>query len=175
MKDLLLLRHCKSSWDDPGARDHDRPLNARGRESARIMAQYVHDRGLRPDVILCSTAARTVETMTAVLEPWSPPPPVERDANLYLTGRHALLSRIARVDDHIRRVMVIGHNPDIESLASSLARDGDKAVIRAMRDKFPTGALAHIEIAIDQWIDLPTAIGTLKTFATPKQLGQKAS
>lgn len=173
MKDLFLLRHCKSSWDDPDRPDHDRPLTLRGRESARIMRAYLHDSKLLPDIILCSTATRTVETMTLMFEDW-PPPPVQKDPDLYLTGRHALLSRIARVDDRFDRAMVIGHNPDLQSLAASLAREGDDTAIKAMRDKFPTGALAHIEIGIDHWIDLPTAIGRLQAFVTPKQLRQKA-
>ncbi|WP_366654562.1 histidine phosphatase family protein [Fodinicurvata sp. EGI_FJ10296] len=171
MKELFLLRHCKSSWDDPDIPDHDRPLTDRGRQAAGVMGRYLLGRDMLPELILCSTAVRTTETMRILTAEWPCTPPTEIEADLYLTGRHALLSRIARVNDNIRRVLAISHNPDVAQLALSLGRDGDSALVKSMEAKFPTGALAQIDLSIDRWADLPTAIGTLRQFVTPKSLG----
>ena len=91
MHQLLLLRHAKSSWDDPKLEDRDRPLNKRGRRAAAAMRQAMLDLGLAPDVVLASPARRTQETLAA-LEPWDDTPLIEAVDALYLANATQLLA-----------------------------------------------------------------------------------
>jgi phosphohistidine phosphatase len=134
------------------------------------MGQFLLERGPMPDLIMSSTAVRAIETVNLLTLSWPPVPTVETDAGLYLTGRHANLSRIARANDSHTVVMLVGHNPDIHLLALSLARSGHESDMKAMATKFPTGGLAHISLAINRWADLPSAIGMLERFVVPKSL-----
>ena len=130
MSRLYLLRHAKSSWDDPGLVDHDRPLAPRGRQAAEAIGAYLREHDIGPELVLCSSAARTRETLervglTGQIE----------DA-LYGAGASALLARLHEVPDEVASVMLIGHNPGMRQLAVDLA---------GLDDKFPTAALATLE------------------------------
>jgi phosphohistidine phosphatase len=172
MRQLLLLRHAKSTWDDPSVQDRDRPLNPRGRRAAALMRQAMRDRGLAPDVVLVSTARRTMETLEA-LEPWDDTPLIEPMDSLYLANPMQLTAALHGVAETVRSVLVIGHNPGLHDLALSLA--GPKAVAtggateRALAEGFPTAALAEFTIA-GSWWDLREGSGKLEHFLTPKML-----
>ncbi|HLY88100.1 MAG TPA: histidine phosphatase family protein, partial [Acetobacteraceae bacterium] len=116
----MLLRHAKSSWDDPKLSDRDRPLNKRGRRAAATMRQAMQDLGLSPDLILVSTARRTQETLAA-LEPWDETPLIEPLESLYLASAPQLLDVLRGTNETVRSVMLIGHNPGMHELAVSLA------------------------------------------------------
>src|SRR5690242_14275969 len=120
MRQLLLLRHAKSSWDDAAIPDRDRPLNARGRRCAAVMRQAMRDLGLTPDVVLVSTSRRTLETLEA-LEPWDETPLIDPLDSLYLADPMQLLAALHSVPETVRSVMVVGHNPGLHDLALSLA------------------------------------------------------
>jgi len=96
MRQLLLLRHAKSSWEDRDLPDHDRPLNARGRQSAASMREAMENLGLVPDMVLVSSALRTRQTLEA-MEPWSETPLVETMQSLYLAGVPQLLKALQGV------------------------------------------------------------------------------
>jgi phosphohistidine phosphatase len=172
MRQLLLLRHAKSSWDDAALPDHDRPLNARGRRSAVIMRQAMRDLGLTPDVILVSTSRRTLETLE-LLEPWDETPLIDQLESLYLADPFRITAALHAVAETVRSVMVIAHNPGLHDFALSLA--GPRAVAaggqaeRALAEGFPTGALAEFTIA-SSWWELRETGGKLVRFLTPRSL-----
>jgi phosphohistidine phosphatase len=177
MRQLLLLRHAKSSWDDAALPDRDRPLNARGRRCAAVMRQAMHDLGLMPDVVLVSTSRRTLETLEA-LEPWDETPLIEPMDSLYLADPMQLLAALHGVAETVRSVLLIGHNPGLHDLALSLAepsggprgtpRNSTEAE-RALAAGFPTGALAEFTIP-GAWWDLREGGARLVRFLTPRML-----
>ncbi len=170
MKTLLLLRHAKSSWTDPRMDDHDRRLNDRGRMAAPVIGQYIADRGLLPDFVLCSTAKRAQETLERASGLWPRLPQVLFEKGIYLAAPHKLLDRIRQVSNDVGRLLVIGHNPGFEDLSVELAAGGDSAALRRMGEKFPTAGLAVIAFDISQWSKIERARGNLLTFVSPRDL-----
>jgi phosphohistidine phosphatase len=170
MHQLLLLRHAKSSWDTAGVPDRDRPLNARGRRSAAAMRGAMRDLGLAPDLILLSTAKRTMETMSA-LEPWDDTPLIEPLDDLYLASEALLLGTLQAVAETVRTVLLIGHNPGMHELAVLLTdrRASAEKLVRGVRDGFPTGALAEFSVT-GPWSRLGAGGGRLMRFLTPRML-----
>jgi phosphohistidine phosphatase len=172
MRQLMLLRHAKSSWDDAAMPDRDRPLNLRGRRSAAAMRQAMQDLGLAPDVVLVSTARRTMETLEA-LEPWDDTPLVEPMDSLYLANPMQLLAALHGVAETVRSVLLIGHNPGLHDLALDLAGPHTMAnaseMTRGLSAGFPTAALAEFVVA-GSWWDLRAGSGRLVRFLTPRML-----
>jgi len=167
-KTILLLRHAKSSWAEPGASDADRPLAPRGRAAARTMAALIRDRGWRPDRVLCSAAVRTRETWALMAPLLGSDLPVRYLKDLYLAPPLRILDRLHRLPDTVGTVLAIGHNPGMQDLAVGLAAQGDPALIEQMARKFPTAALAVITTDAARWRD--AGPGTLAAFVRPKDL-----
>jgi phosphohistidine phosphatase len=168
MHQLLLLRHAKSSWDDPKLADRDRPLNKRGRRAAAAMRQAMQDLGLSPDLILVSTARRTQETLAA-LEPWGDTPLIELLESLYLASARQLLDVLRGTNETVRSIMLIGHNPGMHELAVSLAGSRESEQTQRLRDGFPTTALAEFAIG-GTWKSLDTGGALLVRYLTPRDL-----
>ena len=172
MRQLLLLRHAKSSWDSKELADHDRPLNARGREAAAAMRTAMENLGLAPDVVLVSTAKRTLQTLAA-LEPWAETPLVEPMEGLYLASAPALLKTLREVAETVRSVLLVGHNPGLHELALMLA--GAEAAapasadLRRLAERYPSGALAEFTLA-GPWGTLDAGGGRLARFICPGDL-----
>jgi phosphohistidine phosphatase len=115
---LYLLRHAKSSWDDPGLADFDRPLAPRGRRNAAVLATCLRDEAIDPELVLCSPARRARETAEAVgLEP-------QFEDGLYGASAAALAARVAAIPASIGSAMLIGHNPGLEELGHALGAEG---------------------------------------------------
>ncbi len=167
MKRLLLIRHAKSSWDDPALADHDRPLAPRGRHAAERMRGHLEGQGLKPELVLCSSSRRTRETLDLLAPAFGA---AERsfEEGLYGAGSAELLERLREVPDDIGTVALIGHNPGVQDLALGLADKG-KDLDRA-REKFPTGALAVLGFD-GPWRDLEAGTARLESFVTPRELG----
>ncbi len=165
-----LLRHAKSSWSDPDLADHERPLNKRGRKATKRLSDHVKSAGLRPDLVLCSSAARAVQTLEG-LRPGLPAElEVDFEEGLYGASAGELLGRLQRVPEAVGWVMLVGHNPGIEGLALGLAADGSDAdSLDRMRAKYPTGGLATLEFDA-AWADLAPAGASLEAFVAPRQL-----
>jgi phosphohistidine phosphatase len=170
MKRLYLLRHAKSSWDDPTLADHDRPLAPRGRRAAEVMAKHLGRKGIAPEVVLCSPSRRTRETLTRIAQGLGKNADVRIEAELYAASATALLEVLHEVPDEVDSVMLIGHNPGIQDLALSLASAG--AEIPRLRSKFPTAALATLELN-GTWRELAPGSAELVWFAKPKELSRK--
>ncbi len=139
MPRLLLLRHAKSSWGDPGLADIERPLSARGRRSAAAVAKAIADRGLAPDRILCSPARRTRETLAALLPYLGGEGHVSIDPRLYEQGDGDYRGVIAASGGDAATLMVIGHNPAIQATALVLIGGGEPGLTADVAAKYATG------------------------------------
>ena len=169
MRSLWLLRHAKSSWDDPELPDHDRPLAPRGRSAASLMATHLEREGPRPRLVVCSSARRARETLAAVLPALGSDLTARVDPTLYTFSGARLLEAVLALPNGSDDVMLVGHNPAMQELASALAREG--ARLPALREKYPTGALAGLELDVDVWVDAAPGCARLVTFVTPRELG----
>ena len=174
MKTVYLLRHAKSDWAEGGLKDNERPLSDRGKKAAPQMAAYIKAQKYKPDLVLCSTARRTVETFDALKEALGDDINVRFEDGLYLAEPHKLLERLTWLDDGIKSAMIIGHNPGIAQLAAQLARSpedvDEEKTHKRMREKFSTGALAVIKMPIKAWAELKYGRGRLVDFMRPKDL-----
>jgi phosphohistidine phosphatase len=167
MLSLALLRHAKSSWDATDIDDFDRPLNERGRAAAPLMGGALEELNFTPDLILCSSAKRTRETL-ALIEPNVKTAKVAFDDQLYLTSQEMLFDRLKAVPLGVKKVLMIGHNPGMHGLALFLAGTGDAKSLSRMEDKFPTAALAVFSFEQAAWRDISPASGRLEAFVTPR-------
>ena len=170
-KTLVLLRHAKSSWDDPDLDDFDRPLAPRGLRAAERMGVEIAARNWMPDRALVSPARRTRETARIVFAQW-PKPPMALDfpPELYEAQPESLLECIRKLPERADSVMLIGHNPGFEKLALHLAGKGSDADARnRMAAKFPTAALARFEYD-GTWRSLARGAARVTHFIVPKEL-----
>ncbi len=166
MPALYLLRHAKSSWADPTLADHERPLAPRGRRDAKRIAKHLRRLGYEPELILCSSAVRTRETLE-LLRSAVPASAVNIEEDLYAASREELFARLRLVPDAVVSVMLIGHNPGLQQLALELASAGDE--LERLAARFPTAALATFVLA-KSWSRLAPAGATLEAYVVPKQL-----
>jgi phosphohistidine phosphatase len=164
---IHLLRHAKSSRDDPALTDHERPLAPRGVRTAGTIAEHFRRAGLEPDLVLCSSAVRAVETLEGVRGALPPSTPMEIDDSLYRADARDLLERIRRLPEGVDSLLLVGHNPAIEELAVGLAGAGDDEALARMRRKYPTGALATLVVDGD-WPGLDWKGGRLEAFWRPR-------
>lgn len=168
-KRLFILRHAKSSWDDPGLADHDRPLAPRGRRSVEAIAAHVNAAGIAPELVLCSSARRTRETLEGVAVGGEHV--IESD--LYGASYEDVLERLHRVPEEIESVMLVGHNPTLQALVLRLADDDaatNGSLLAEVRRKFPTGALATLTFD-GSWQELSPRCARLASYVRPKSLG----
>ncbi len=176
MRQLLLMRHAKSSWDDPRLSDHARPLNTRGRMAAVAMRRAMRELGMAPDVVLVSSARRTLQTLEA-LEPWDATPLVEPMDALYLAPLGEMFEVLNTVPETARSVLLLGHNPGMHELAVTLlgaaADELANADIRRLTEGYPTGALAEFAVP-GPWAGLAAGGGHLTRFLSPRDLPELA-
>jgi phosphohistidine phosphatase len=164
---LYLLRHAKSSWDDPGLADHDRPLAPRGRRAAKAIAGHLREQAIAPDLVLCSTARRARETLERI-EPAVEGASIRYEPALYGASADDLRERLREVPGDVASVMLVGHNPAIEELALDLARPSPlRAEVAA---KFPTGALVTLAIEDAGWPTLAPGTADALEFVRPREL-----
>ena len=168
MRSLYLLRHAKSSWADPTLPDHERPLAPRGRRDARRIAGHLLELGIEPELVLCSTAVRTRETLE-LIRPALDDATVTLDAALYAAWAETLLEHVREVPEERTSVMLIGHNPGLQDLALTLAAPGRER--ERLEAKFPTAALATLTIPTATWKGLSPGDAVLAAYVVPKQLG----
>jgi phosphohistidine phosphatase len=171
VRTLLLLRHAKSSWDDPALDDHARPLTPRGVRAARRIAEYLQDQHIRPELVLCSSARRTEQTLEELQPALEDAMEVQIADELYGASSNAILRRLRTIDVvAVSSVLVVGHNPGLEDLASDLAGDGDPSALAQLRAKFPTAALAILDLGSTEWAGLSSGAGYLTALVLPREL-----
>jgi phosphohistidine phosphatase len=156
---LALLRHAKSSWDDPDLADHDRPLNPRGRRAGAWVGQHLRSGGTGFDLVLCSSAVRTIATLS-LLE-LDRHVEVRVEPGLYGATAGELLDRLRLVSPSSGSVLLIAHNPGIHELAVVLTGDHERI------GAFPTAALAELSVLAASWADLRPGAASLDALVTP--------
>lgn len=171
MKTLTLLRHAKSGWNDPVARDFDRPLNARGRRAGETIGRHMRALGLAFDRVVASPAVRVVETLEEVGAGYGRALEPEWDRRIYLASGATLLDVVNALPDDSGSVLMVGHNPGLEDLALMLVPDnGDTALRDELETKYPTATLAQMTLDIDRWADAAAGCATLDRFIRPRDL-----
>jgi phosphohistidine phosphatase len=161
MKTLLLLRHAKSSKDDPALEDFDRPLNKRGKEDAKTIGKYISKKKLRPDLVISSPANRARQTTELVLKAADLKIDPQFDERIYEASAQQLLKVVSEIEEDASAVMLVGHNPGFEELFE---------VLTGETTRLPTASLACIELAVDKWKQVRPEIGKLKWLISPKKL-----
>ena len=162
MKTLLILRHAKSSWTDSALADHDRPLNKRGNRDAPRMGQLLRVEGLQPDLIISSSAKRARKTAELAAEECGFEGEICLSRDLYAFSAEPYIDVLSELADEYQIVMIVGHNPSMEELLELLTGE---------YQRFPTAALAQIELPIDSWGQLDDEVeGRLINLWRPKEL-----
>jgi phosphohistidine phosphatase len=161
MRQLILMRHAKSSWGNPFLGDHARPLKKRGQRAASALGHWLRAGDLVPDQILCSTSARTVETCDRLALPLAP----DLSDGLYLAEPADILTKLRQATG--ARVLMIGHNPGLCAFAHALVQ---KPPARDRFKDYPTGATLVLRLDIDDWSDLVPGSGSVQGFVTPHDL-----
>jgi len=162
VKTLLLLRHGKSDWASDRDGDHERPLAPRGVRAARLMGRYLAALGQLPDAVLSSSAVRARETVRLARDAGGWKVDTRTTDGLYAASPEEVLQHVRQCDDECERLLLAGHEPTWSMLAGQLVGDG--------RLRFPTAALARIDLAVGRWREVGPGTGTLHWLVTPKLL-----
>lgn len=165
---LSILRHAKSSWDEAGASDFDRPLNDRGRKAAERVGRELKLRAIRFDHVLASPAARVRETLERLACGYGALPPVQFEERLYAADEKTLLALIMALPGTVHAPLLVGHNPGLHELLLGLSGDSD--LRRRVAEKFPTAAFAALELPAVRWCELGSETGRLQALILPREL-----
>jgi phosphohistidine phosphatase len=152
MKTLLIMRHAKSSWKDPSLTDHQRPLNKRGKRDAPRMGEHIQEEDLVPQHILSSSAVRAKQTVKLFIENCDFDGEVDYLGSFYFADLSSFLVELSALPENIDRVMVVGHNPDLELLLEHLVLE---------YARLPTATVACVELPVDTWDELSDETGGL--------------
>ena len=161
-KTLIIMRHAKIIWDNPGLADYDRPLNKRGLRDASRMAQWLSESELIPDQVIASAACRANQTASIVTNELALETDIFETRDLYLSDYDTYLEQVSYLPNNVETVLVIGHNPTMESLVYLLSGESVS---------MPTAAIAVIQLPIDTWSNQVTsASANLVKHVFPKSL-----
>jgi phosphohistidine phosphatase len=165
MKNLLLMRHAKSSWKDDSLEDHERPLKKRGRKDSIRMARVIADNNLTPDLILSSTAVRARETVEILAKELAYSGQILFSDELYMGEPQDFVSALGEISDDPNTVMIVAHNPGLEAYLQII--DGEI-------ESVPTACLGHLVLVLDAWQDISLeTMGDLIGLWKPKELKEK--
>ena len=167
---VYLFRHAKSSWSDPNLDDFDRPLAPRGERACELMGEYFRLADIHPGLVVCSAALRTRQTLERVLPALGEAALVRYYRGLYLTGPQAMLNQLRRTPTDVRRVMLVAHNPGMQTLVQRLAGGGPDQDLRRLAEKLPTGALAILVFRGRSWEELDEDSCELHSLVAPRDL-----
>jgi phosphohistidine phosphatase len=165
VKRLILLRHAKSSWSEDGLPDSERPLSGRGERDAPRMGARLHQRGIRPDLVLSSPALRARRTATLVARALDyHDDAIRLDARLYLATPMEILAVVAEQADTLDCLVVVGHNPGFTELTNLLLPELELA-------NLPTAGTVVVDCATDRWAEIRSVQRRLVYFDYPKNSG----
>jgi phosphohistidine phosphatase len=170
MKTLTLLRHAKSGWAEPVARDFDRRVNAKGRRAAELIGRHLTDAGLAFDHVVASPAVRVVETLDRVSAGYGRGLAPEWEKRIYLASAATLLDVVQALPDSAAHALLAGHNPGLEDLVLLMTPQGDGPLRAAVEMKFPTASLATLTFDVARWHEVAEGGGTLTRFIRPRDL-----
>ena len=174
MLTLALLRHAKSSKDNPAIDDFDRPLNPRGITAAPQAGHMLRQLGFQPDLILCSPARRTRETLDLALPQMIGPPmmgsapAITFEQTLYHATAAHHLDSVRGMPPAASRILIVGHNPGLYGLALILTGTAEEKILVRLNEGFPTAAIAILEFDAVAWHNIAAASGKLTHFITPR-------
>jgi phosphohistidine phosphatase len=168
MSELYLLRHAKAAPQHDGG-DRGRPLEQRGRRAAESVAAWIADHKISPELVLCSPAIRTRQTLDIVSPAFARPPEIRIEDNLYLATARQLLTRLRQLSSGLVSVMLVGHNPGFHELANYLSDVASGPLSARIAAGFPTAALARYETDVD-WSALDRRLARLVAFLVPTEL-----
>ena len=163
---LILTRHAKSDWSTPVADDFDRPLNARGRDAAPKIGAWLADQNVFPDLILCSSAARTRETCELMTANWPEIPQTKFLDKLYLAAPQDMLD-ILRNKGAGQTLMMIAHNPGTATMAGMLARQPHP---HPDFMRYPTAFTTILDFEITDWREADWGLATASAAVSPRDL-----
>lgn len=166
---LILVRHAKSDWNQPAAGDHERTLSQRGRKALPPMNQHLTVSSLRPDLVWCSSAQRTIETLAGLRSALPEQVDIEIDRDVYDAHESTIVSRLHELGDAIDCAMVVGHNPTMQHVALLLAdaQTSDVDAYVQVQAKVPTGAI--MTMSFDRtWGELEPSSARLDSLFTPR-------
>jgi phosphohistidine phosphatase len=170
VKTLTLLRHAKSGWDDPVARDFDRPLNPKGRRAAATMGRHLRELEVRFDRVIASPAVRVKETVAEVERGLGRALSPDWDRRLYLASTATLLDVVHEAKGAASSILLIGHNPGLEDLTLLLVPDDAGGLRDVAEEKYPTATLAEMTFDTDDWADVAAGRGVLRRFVRPRDV-----
>jgi phosphohistidine phosphatase len=167
-KQLVIVRHAKSSWDDPSLADYDRPLAPRGRKAVKRLRDHLDNLNLAVDIVLCSSSQRTRQTLDGIRPALlrHSEPRIDIEPDLYGAEADHLLARLRQIDDPVRCVVLIGHNPGVADLTGVLVAPDDVGADQP--GNFPTAAVAALSHR-GPWRELQQGSASLDSFWTPRQ------
>ena len=174
MRRLILFRHAKSAWP-AGVPDHERPLAKRGQRTAPVMGAFLDRERLLPDLALISTARRAIETSELALAATGREIFWKEEPRLYDAPANALLTIVRETPAEIQTLMLVGHNPGMETFAVELVGNGPEPHLSRLREKFPTAGVAVIDFDTDDWTGIDHGRGALARFETPKSIEDSAT
>ena len=160
MKTLYILRHAKSSWDNPNIADFDRPLNDRGLKTAPFMGEIMLENNYQPELIMSSPAIRAKETVDLVKTSANLQTDIKFDEQIYEASSQTLFHIITEFDETVRSAMLVGHNPGLEGLIRTLTGENQP---------MPTAGLAVIDLEAENWSEITIGSGKLRTLIRPKE------
>ena len=164
MKNLFLIRHAKSSWDDSTLHDHERPLNQRGRGNAPIMAKRLQQLGIKPDALFSSTAYRAASTAQIFADLLDfPASKISYDPNLYLASAGMLQDFISKIENSLNSILIFGHNPGLTVLVYQ--------VWGIPIDNIPTCGIVSLKFGNSNWKEASSLLPSGTTFDFPKNHG----
>lgn len=163
MKTLFLVRHAKSSWENPGLPDNERPLNERGERDAHRMGRRLASRGVKPDIIVSSPALRAYSTAVKIAaEIGYLKDDILLKSKLYFEGTEGLLDVIRSLLPRVNGAILIGHNPTMTAAVNNLAQ--------TTIGNMPTCGIAEIKLPVNSWKDVDAGMGTMQLFDYPKRI-----
>ena len=169
MRRFTLLRHAKSSWDDSVRTDFDRPLNAKGRRAAATMGAFLAREGLGFDLVLASPAMRVRQTIEGVEDGLGRALGPVFDSRIYMASAGVLAELVAALPAGVNHALLIGHNPGLEDLLLWLVPEG-AAGRGAVEEKYPTAALAELNLLVGAWSEAGEGCARLARFTRPRDL-----
>lgn len=159
MKKIYILRHAKSSWDNPVLADFDRPLNERGSRTADFMGELIHKSDFQPELILSSPATRAKETANIIKKTARLQSEIKFEENIYEASPQTLLKIISDLNENLQSVMLVGHNPGLEGLIKILTGESHS---------MPTAGLAIVDLNVVKWKEADLDSGKLRDLIRPK-------
>ncbi len=169
MFELYVMRHAKSSWEDLNIDDFERPLNKRGKKSAKKICEFFVKKKYKFDFALISSATRTRSTFEILSKDIPEPKTIEYSKSLYLADQYAIINKIKKISSNHKSILLINHEPTVKNLVRYLTKNHETNNFKLMDYKFPTAAFAKIKFDIKSWDEIEKK-GMLKEFIRPKDL-----